>query len=142
RLAAAVVACPCAPLDRVGCGALVASAPPPMKAQDQALVTDGQFNFGRFDAPFASINPLDAQPYRVPLPAIARSFRLKEWQAFQFGDERYFANVALFNAKALALVQVKLFDRHTHTKHLFEKQVPPWAFRAPDQLLDSSMAYD
>ena len=112
-----------------------------MKPQTQDLVTNGRFNFGRYHAPFAAVNPLDAQPYRLPLVRAARDFRLKEWQAFQFANDRFFANVALFNAKLMGLVQVKIFDRETGTKHLFERQVPPWSFRAPPQLLNSCMEY-
>ena len=113
-----------------------------MRAQKQGLVTRGRFNFGRYDAPFALINPLDAQPFALPVPSVVRDLRLKEWQAFQFANERYYTNIALFNTKALALVQVKVFDRQERKKYLFEKRVPPWSFRAPSQLLDSAMRYD
>jgi len=113
-----------------------------MDAQDQDLVTDGRFNFGRFERPFRRINPLDARIVeRFSLPRAVKAFRLKEWQAFQMANDRFFLNVALFNAKALALVQVKVFDRLTRTKHLFEKKVTPWAFTGPEQLFDSEMAW-
>ncbi len=106
------------------------------------LVTRGRFNFGRYDHPLDLVNPLDADVVPgVPVPAFAKHLRLKEWQAFQFGNGRYFINVALFNAKALALVQVKIYDRQERKKHLFEKPVPPWAFRLPTNLLDSETSY-
>ncbi len=97
--------------------------------------------FGTYDRPIADVNLIDAQPFGLPLPRGIRALRLKEWQAFQFGNERYFFNVALFNAKSLALVQVKLYDRQTRTKQIFERKVPPWTLRAPTDLLDSEMHY-
>lgn len=113
-----------------------------MQAQSQNLVTGQRFNFGRFSAPFAKVNPLDAEPFgerHVPKPL--KSWRLKEWQAFQFASERYFVNVALFNAKIMALVQIKIYDRQAKRKFLFERKVSPLALRAPMNLLDSDMAY-
>lgn len=106
------------------------------------LVTRGRFNFGRYAHALERVNPLDAEVVPgVPVPAFAKSLRLKEWQAFQLGNGRYFINVALFNAKALALVQVKIYDRRDRKKHLFEKLVPPWSLRLPTNLLDSETSY-
>lgn len=105
------------------------------------LVHGGRVRFGTFAGPIADVNLIDAQPFTIPLPRPLRAFRLKEWQAFQFGNERYFLIVALFNAKTLALAQVKLYDRIAKRKHLFERKLPAWAFSAPRNLLDSDMGY-
>jgi len=106
------------------------------------LVTHGRFNFGRYAHPLENVNPLDADILPgVPLPAFAKNLRLKEWQAFQLGNGRYFINVALFNAKTLALAQVKIYDRKQRTKYLYEKKVAPWSFRLPTSLLDSETSY-
>lgn len=113
-----------------------------MEAQAQNLVSGASFNFGRYNQPFGAINPLAAEPFGGRrLPKAVKDWRLKEWQAFQFANERYFVNVALFNAKILALVQIKIFDRQLQKKYLVEKKVSPLKLRAPTQLLDSEMAY-
>ena len=106
-----------------------------------ALVEHGRIGFGTYTAPLADTNLIDAQPFALPLPRALRSLRLKEWQAFQFGNERWFFIVALFNAKVLALAQVKVYDREQQQKHVYERKLPGWALRAPRNLLDSSMHY-
>ena len=109
-----------------------------------ALVDHGRFNFGTYDRPFQRVNPLDADVLpSLPLkpPSALKWLRLKEWQAIQLGDERVFVNVALFNAKLLALAQVKVFDRRHGTLTLYERKLPPWVLRAPQGLLDSTFAH-
>lgn len=101
------------------------------------LVENGRFLFGVFDGPIADVNPLDAQPFGVPLPRALRAFRLKEWQAFQLVDDRVFVGLALFDAKALALAQVKVYDRRTGQKHTFERKLPTWSLQVASGLLDS-----
>lgn len=112
-------------------------APPP------SLVEDGSTVFGTFDGPVASVNPLDAAVLGwMPIPRALKSWRLKEWQAFQLSTERYFVCIALFNAKSLGLVQVKVYDRVRQEKALFERKVAPWAFSVADGLLDSQTRYE
>jgi hypothetical protein len=106
------------------------------------LVVGGSFRAGRFAAPFERTNALDARLLgALPVPRALRSLRLKEWQAAQFGNQDWFACVALFNAKLLALVQVKLYDRRTRRLHLFERMRPPWELRLANDLLDSEVAW-
>ncbi len=108
----------------------------------QALVLDGKTQFGTFSSPMPLVNPTDADAFEgVPFSKRWQHLRLKEWQAFQIGSPRYFVNVALFNAKALALVQVKLFDRVSKTKVLYERKVTPWSFALPTNMLDSVASY-
>ena len=66
---------------------------------------------------------------------------LKEWQAIQIATPDLFVNAALFDAKLLQLLQVKIYDRTRGRKHLHERQLRPGAFRVADQLVDSSTAY-
>jgi hypothetical protein len=106
------------------------------------LVDDGRIHFGTFDRPIADVNLIDARPWRVPLPRPLRALRLKEWQAFQLGSSRWFIALALFDAKLLALAQVKVYDRERRIKHVFERKLPSWAMRAPRSLLDSEMRWE
>lgn len=102
---------------------------------------DGRVAFGSYSGALQHANLIDAQPYQRPLPRALRNLRLKEWQAFQFGNERYFGNVALFDQKLVGLVQLKLWDRSEGRKHLFERFVPPWQLRVPDNVVASRSEY-
>jgi hypothetical protein len=106
-----------------------------------ALVHEGRIRFGTYSGAIADLNLIDAQPYALPLPRALRAARLKEWQAFQFGNQRWFLVVALFDAKLLALAQLKLYDRERRQKFVFERKLPSWALRAPRSLLDSQMSW-
>jgi hypothetical protein len=105
------------------------------------LVDRGRVRFGTFAGAIADVNLIDARPWSLPVPRALRSLRLKEWQAFQFGNQRYFFNVALFNAKLLALAQIKVYDREQRRKYLFEQKLPGWALHAPRSMLDSQMSW-
>ncbi|MCB9390340.1 MAG: DUF2804 family protein [Acidimicrobiia bacterium] len=107
--------------------------------QELPLVVDGRVRFGRWSEPFPDINLRAADAYRLPFglpaPRPLQQARLKEWQAFQFTNGRWFGIVALFNAKALALAQLKLVDTESLTKYTFEQRLAPWALRYPQNLL-------
>ena len=103
------------------------------------LVEDGRQHLGRFDGPPARANLLDARYRGLPRPL--RWLRLKEWQAFQISTPRLFVNVALFDAKLMSLLQVKVFDKERGEKHLHEQKLRPGAFKVADQLLDSETRY-
>jgi hypothetical protein len=107
-----------------------------------ALVDGGRFNFGMFDAAIPTVNLLDADVFPgLPVPRKMKNLRLKEWQAFQMGNGRYFLNVALFNGKTLAVAQIKLYDRQLGKKFLFERKMAPWRFEVACGLLDSETSY-
>lgn len=104
-----------------------------------ALVENGRQRLGRFDGPPQRANLLDADYKGLPRPL--RWLRLKEWQAFQIATPRLFVNVALFNAKLMALLQAKIYDRTLGKKFIHEWKLSPTAFKIADQLLDSSNRY-
>jgi hypothetical protein len=108
-------------------------APPPAQ-----LVEDGCQHLGRFSGPVRA-NLLDAPYLRLPRPL--RRLRLKEWQAVQIANPRVFVNVALFDAKLMQLMQVKIFDRESGEKTVHEWKLRPGAFAIADQLLDSRNVY-
>lgn len=109
--------------------------PPPTQLVDD----DGRIRFGTFSGPIADTNLIDAKPWALPMPRALRALRLKEWQAFQFGNSRWFVAVALFNAKLIALVQVKVYDRERKQKYVYEHKLPGWALTAPRNMLHSQM---
>jgi hypothetical protein len=106
------------------------------------LVTGGLFNFGTFKDQFRNVNPLDAKdPLGFWLPRPFLSLRLKEWQAFQLGNERWFILVVLYNAKVSALTQFIAYDRETKKRYQFDKMLPSWKVKVPTSLWDGSQSY-
>jgi len=111
--------------------------PPP-----QNLVTDGKFNFGTFNGPFRKVNPQAAdRPLGIWAPRPLLSFRLKEWQAFQLGNSRFFMLAVLYNAKVSALAQFIVYDKEHKKKYLFEKVLPSWKIKVPSSIWDSRQSY-
>lgn len=98
-----------------------AATPPP-----PALVVDGKYRFGTYDGPIPTINPLDAAGgglLAAPRRAV-RDLSLKEWEAFQLGDDDHFVLGAVYNAKSLGLLQVLVVDKHAATIRRFETKLP------------------
>ena len=102
-------------------------APPPAR-----LVEDGRQHLGRWRAAPGRTNLLDARYRGLPRPL--RWLRLKEWQAVQVASPALFVNLALFDAKLVALLQVKIYDHARGAKFLHEHKLRPGAFRVADQL--------
>lgn len=109
-------------------------APPP-----ERLVTDGHQQWGRFRGAVGRANLIDARLGRWP--RAWRCFRLKEWQALQLANADVFINLALFDAKLMSLLQVKIYDRARGEKIVHEHKLWPGAFKVADNLLDSLTAY-
>lgn len=114
---------------------------PVRKDADRLVDEHGRVKFGLFDRPLESTSLAEAKAYGS-LPRALNRIRLKEWQAFQISHPRYFLNLALFDAGIVGLVQVKVFDRQTGKKHLFEKKLPPSRLSPPQTLLDSTYAWE
>lgn len=112
-----------------------------VRQDSERLVDEGKVSFGLFDKAIGEINLLDAQPWSWSAPRFLRNLRLKEWQAVQINHPRYFIMLALFNAKSVAMVQAKIYDRQKGVKHVFEKKVPAWQVPPVSTLLDSEYAW-
>jgi len=90
-----------------------------------AAVSGGRFEYGRFGTPFGRANLIDAErPYRYPLPRLLKSFRLKEWRAFQLGDGRWFFFTALYDAKTMGLALFHAYDRERKRRIGFQAPLP------------------
>ena len=105
----------------------------------ECLVNErGLVRFGTFAEAIGDLNLDDAQPWPpFRVPRWFRRLRLKEWEAFQITHGRYFILLALFDAKLVQLVQIKVYDRETKQKRYFERKLFPGAFRTARSLLDS-----
>ena len=118
------------------------AAPRPVLAAPASIVSGGEFEYGRFGTPFGRVNMLDvARPYHNPVPRFVKNWRLKEWQAFQFGDERWFFFAALYNAKVFSMALFQGWDRQEKKGFGFRRVLPGSAFRLPESLQGSRVEY-
>ena len=113
--------------------------PPSPVAPPESLVTDGRYNIGTYDAAIDEINPLDAGPAaRFPRAArVNRNLRLKEWEAFQLGDDDWFVLGAVYNAKSVGLIQVLAVHKESATITRWETKMPAPALNVARGLLGS-----
>lgn len=102
------------------------SFPPDRTAPPEALVIDGRYRFGTYDAPLPKVNPLDAAGTGrlSPVRRRVRNLGLKEWQAFQLGDDDHFLLGAVYNAKSMGLLQVLVVDKQAATIRRWETRIP------------------
>jgi hypothetical protein len=115
----------------------------PITPAPKRLVEDGRTNFGTFSTPFAEINPLDAsRAFGLPVPRFLKNLRLKEWQAYQFGNNDCFILVVLYNQKAGLLTQFIYYDRKSRSGLKYEKIAPSWAAAMPATLMNSRACYE
>ncbi len=104
-----------------------AGLPRSLEPAPAELVHDGRYRFGTYSGPIARINPLDvvtATGARGRLERAARGARLKEWEAFQLGDESVFVLGAVYDTKSISLLQVLVVDKHAATIRRWEQKVP------------------
>ncbi len=91
----------------------------------ESLVSNGICNFGTFNGPIKNINILSVKGlFRKPMPKIYKSFRLKEWQAFQAGNKNIFMLGAIYNTKVIGLVVLSIYDRNKRRRYFIKKVVP------------------
>lgn len=106
------------------------TTPPLERRRDpapEALVVGGEYRFGTYDGPIERINPLDVVTtpgVRGRLERAGRNARLKEWEAFQLGDDDWFVLGAVYDTKSISLLQVLVVDKHAATIRRYEQKVP------------------
>lgn len=91
------------------------------------LVTEGKFNNGVYNDFIDNINPLDANIHGDKRATkFARNIALKEWHAYQFGDEKFFCFLVVMDMKKTAMIEVIVYDieRKIFYKHLVTKPIP------------------
>jgi hypothetical protein len=107
-----------------------------------SIVQGGEFALGRYGTPFRRANMLDVhRPFHYPIPRLVKDWRLKEWQAYQFGDARWFFFASLYNAKICSLVLFIAYDRERKKKYLIRRFVPGSIFHFPESLSGSDVFY-
>ncbi len=108
----------------------------------ETVVDKGAFAFGRYGTPFRRANMLDvSHPFHYPVPRLLKNWRLKEWQAYQFGDKRWFFFATLYNAKTCSLVLFLAYDRERKKRYLIRRFLPGSIFRFSESLSGSHVYY-
>jgi len=107
----------------------------------QNLVSNGKFNLGTFNRPFKILNPLDAHCFPFPAPKALKNLRLKEWQAYEMGNNDYFVFTVLYTAKSLAMAEFIIYDKIKKEKLLYKKIIPSWSIKLPPSLSSSTGEY-
>lgn len=108
----------------------------------EELVTKGEFNNGVYNDFIPKINPLDANIYSNKLtPKFVKNVALKEWHAYQFGDEKFFCLLVVMNMKKTAMIEVIIYDieRKSFYKYLVTKPMPE--LEIGKDLLSSTVFY-
>jgi len=112
-----------------------------MKKQQKKAVIDGKIQFGRYDNAFSENNLYETdKPWGI-LSKYIKNLKLKEWQAFQIGNERFFILIALYNAKFTGVVQFLIYDRQQKKEYFYKKNVIPTKLKIPNTLNNSLAEY-
>ncbi len=83
-----------------------------VKTPLDSLINDGKFAWGTYNKGFDIVNPLDAKNIQgISNIKFFKNLNLKEWEAFQFGDKRFFGLGAIYNTKLLGLFEFILYDK-------------------------------
>ncbi|GMQ61131.1 DUF2804 family protein [Vallitalea maricola] len=107
-----------------------------VKNQINSLVDqDGKFQFGTYNKPVKKLNMLDAKkPLGFPFGKHFKNLKLKEWEAFQAGNQDVFMLGAVYNTKTSALNQLSIYDKRNNKLYNYRKYCIPWK-----QILSTSM---
>ncbi|MCM1988384.1 DUF2804 family protein [Oceanirhabdus seepicola] len=79
----------------------------------RALVDEnGTFNFGTYKYPIENVNMLDClKPFKIRTLRKLNYARLKEWEAFQGGNDRFFILGSIYNVKWMAMNIIIVYDK-------------------------------
>lgn len=95
----------------------------------------GEVNWGTFQGQVQNCNLID-------IPGLYSNDddnekRLKEWQAFQLGNDDLFICGAIYNAKQFAIIGLAVYQRSTNSHYLYKKFVRPSKMQVADGRLPS-----
>ncbi len=110
----------------------------------QSLVDEnGNFNFGIYKNPIPNINMLSAkEPLGFKAAKGFNNMRLKEWEAFQLGNDNLFIFGAVYNAKISAIICLEIYDRIRKESISILRFVHPSKTRIGMGIMDSITAYE
>lgn len=107
-----------------------------VQKQVNSLVdSSGRCRFGTYKTPIPHLNLLQAKrPLGIPMGARLKNLHLKEWEAYQAGNNRIFMLGAIYNTKVTGLNQLSIYDRSKKQLYNYRRYCLPWK-----QVLSSSM---
>lgn len=112
-------------------------------APPELLVTDGEPALGRFAGPPGRANLLDTERvFGLKAPRWLKRWRLKEWQALQLGDARFFIFTALYDARSFSLALFSVWDRHERRAYDFRRLLPLRSFRLGESFDGRDLAFE
>lgn len=115
----------------------------PLDEAPESIVEGGDFRFGRYSSPIPRVNMLDvARPYHYPVPELVKRCRLRQWQAYQFGDGRWYFYAGFYSAPPFSQVLFIAYDRERKRKLGFRRIFPGRPFGFAEGLASSSLAFN
>lgn len=103
---------------------------------------NGKFNFGTYNKAIPNINMLSAHsPLGYRAPKWFNNMRLKEWEAFQMGNEEFFIFGAIYTAKISAIVIIEIYDKIHKDIISIYKFVSPSKINIGDGMINSITYY-
>ncbi len=106
------------------------------------LDQNGKMRFGRYNQPAKSIDLINADVYTgKTTPKLFKDLRLKEWHAYQAGNEKWFIFVAIMNLKTASAFQVLVYDKQYNALHRFSKIRPLHRVDLSKNLLNDSVFF-
>lgn len=110
--------------------------------EKKTLLRNGRFNIGKYKFPLKKIKFTESyRPYGFFSPNFLKKLKLKEWQAFQAGNSRFFLLIAIYNPKSIGIARFILFDKEKSRKYFYEKKVFPFSLNLPESLLSGKANY-
>jgi hypothetical protein len=106
------------------------------------IVERGKFKFGNYNKAIENVNMLDAlNPLGKKYPVWFNNIRLKEWEAFQAGNDKVFIFGAIYNAKLSSIVCLMIYDRVRNLSIRIRKFTLPRKTSIGKGMLDSQTSY-
>jgi hypothetical protein len=95
---------------------------------------------GTWNQAFEEVDLLSVhKPYPAPLPALIKSFRVKEWESFYIQNDRFHLQAHLCNLKYYRTALVAIYNMETKERHEFRKVIPGGAWKLPRGLYNASV---
>ena len=115
-----------------------------VKGNIQSVVDeDGSFNFGTYKSPIPNINMLSAKnPLGFKATKGFNNMRLKEWEAFQLGNDNLFIFGAVYDAKISAIICLEIYNRINKESTSIQKFVPSSKTKIGVGMMDSITVYE
>lgn len=109
---------------------------------DSIVDENGKFKFGTYNNLIPNINMLSAyKPLGYRAPRWFNNMRLKEWEAFQLGNEQFFIFGAIYTAKISAIVIIEIYDKIHQEIISIYKFVSPFKTNIGNGMLNSTTYY-